>query len=1008
MTELPTGIVTLLMADVQGSTRLWETQPAEMTAAVAEMERTLSRLATTHHGARPLEQGEGDSFVVAFRRPADAVACALDLQRAPLHPILLRIGVHTGEIQLRDAANYAGPTINRTARLRDLAHGGQTVLSGATEALVADSLPEQCWLTELGTYPLRDLHRPERVNQLCHPLLRNSFPALRTSAPLQGAKAPLQLTSFVGRASQIEEVALLAKENRLVTLTGSGGTGKTRLALQILSSFDAGQFVDLSSITDPALVASTVAHALGAPDRPGRATVDTLVESIADRELLVLLDNCEHLLDASSALIMDLLGNCAGLHFLVTSREPIGAAGEVIWRVPSLALDDEAVDLFVERATTARPGFTVTPRVKSVVTEICRRLDGVPLAIELAAARVRSMSLEDILDGLSHRFRLLVSGSRSAAHRQQTLHASVDWSHNLLTGPERSVFRRCSVFMGGFDLAAAQAVCAGDDVATYEVLDLLTLLIDKSLVSAETTDGPTRYRMLETVRQYALEKLAESGEADAVRGRHRDHYLALATAISAPGTPDRTRRIEQADTEIDNLRATFEWSLANGDNALALQLASALPPLWLARGLVHEGLAWFTAALGEHASPDDAELTASQARAVADKMFLDASVRAAEGPEQAERALLLARDFNDPELLLRALIACCSNSVFTRTSADRHFDEAIGLARELGDTWHLAQLLSWRAYAAIAGAGDPVTARAAGAEGLAFAEQIGEGYVARACRCWGHGGASLLAGDLVQATRECASTAADSADGRDPLHQAQALITGAHVLARRGDTDAARHSAKSALAAAANLGDMWIGQAHAAMAVTYLADGEVDAAGEASRLAAHLLKEYRQLASMNLNPVGDVAIARGDLPVAEAWIAELLPAVRGWHLATALTTSARRRLRAGDHVGAGRDARQAAIEAAETGADGTLPDILDCLSLAAAAGGDPHRSAVMAGAAEATRSRQGAMRFKIYDTDHDTASQAGRRVLGAAAFDAAWAEGAGLSLTDLYALLREA
>lgn len=995
MTELPTGIVTLLLADVQGSTRLWETRPDEMAAAVATMETTINQLVTAHGGVRPVEQGEGDSFVIAFRRPTDALACALAFQFAQLAPISLRIGIHTGEAQLRDAANYAGPTVNRTARLRDLAHGGQTVLSAATEALVADALPESAWLTDLGTYPLRDLHRPERVSQLCHPDLRNSFPALRTSShSAAGRTLPLQLSSFVGRRRQIDEVTRMLKQSRLVTLTGAGGTGKTRLALQVADGLDDAQFVDLSSITDPALVTSTVARVLGAPDRPGRSTVDTLIESIGDRDLVVLLDNCEHLLDASASVVTDLLRACPGLTFLVTSREPIGVPGEVVWRVPSLSLDDEAVDLFVERATTANPDFSVDTGAATTVTEICRRLDGVPLAIELAAARVRSLSLADILDGLEHRFRLLVSGTRSVAHRQQTLHASVDWSHNLLTEPERVLFRRCAVFMGGFDLVAAQAVCADDSLPGYEVRDLLTMLVDKSLVSADTTGGPTRYRMLETVRQYALEKLAVSGEGPGLRGRHRDHYTAMAATISAPGTPDRTQRIEQADNEIDNLRAAFEWSLSNGDNALALQLASSLPPLWLAHGLVHEGLAWFTAAL----SDGEAARTPSRARAIADKMFLDASVRAAEGLEQAESALLLAREFDDPELLLRALIACCSNSVFTRTTADRYFDEAIGLARQLGDDWHLAELLSWRAYAAIAGAGDPVTARIAGGEGLAVATAIGAGYVARACRCWGYGAASMLAGELVRATAECEATAMDSAAGKDPLHRAQALITGAHVLARRGDADAARRSANTALTAAAVLGDMWVGQAHAAVAAAYLADGDVGAADEASRLAAELLAEHRHLASMNLNPLGDIAIARGDLSAAEQWIDEVAPAMQGWHLATVLTTGARRRLRVGDKDGAALDARRALSVAAEAGAHGALPDVLDCLSLAAA---DHRETARLLGAADALRRQQGAVRFAVYDADHADSALAARDALGGTGFDAALADGAAMSLEQL-------
>ena len=281
MSELPTGTVTLLLADVEGSTRLWETQPEAMTAAVARLDSTLADLVAAHDGVRPVEQGEGDSFVVAFARAGDAVACALDLQRAPLAPIRLRIGVHTGEVQLRDEGNYIGPTINRTARLRDLAHGGQTVLSGATEQLVVDRLPEDAWLTDLGTHPLRDLPRPERVAQLCHPDLRNEFPPLRTSKASDAHNLPVQLTSFVGRDAQMTEMRRLLADNRLVTLTGAGGAGKTRLAIQVAAGIaaefrDGVWYVDLAPITHADVVPVAVARALGLPDQPGRSTMETL------------------------------------------------------------------------------------------------------------------------------------------------------------------------------------------------------------------------------------------------------------------------------------------------------------------------------------------------------------------------------------------------------------------------------------------------------------------------------------------------------------------------------------------------------------------------------------------------------------------------------------------------------------------------------------------------------------------------------------------------------------
>ena len=549
-----------------------------------------------HDGVRPVEQGEGDSFVAAFARASDALAAALELQRAPLAPIRLRIGVHTGEVQLRDEGNYAGPTINRTARLRDLGQGGQTVLSGVTEALVVDRLPADAWLTDLGTHPLRDLPRPERVVQLCHPDLRNDFPPLRTASTVISHNLPVQLTSFVGRGAQMTDVEKLLVDNRLVTLTGAGGAGKTRLAVEIAARIapefrDGAWYVDLAPITHPGIVPVAVARALGLPDQPGRSTMDTLLRFIRDRQMLVVLDNCEHLLDASAELLVALLGGAPGLTVLATSREPIGVAGEVSWRVPSLSLAEEAIELFVDRARRARPDFAVDDDNAPAVGEICRRLDGMPLAIELAAARVRALSVAEILEGLRDRFRLLTGGARTAVRRQQTLRASVDWSHALLSEPERVLFRRLAVFLGGFDLNAAQAVAGGGDVQPYQVLDQLTLLVDKSLVVADDRGGRTRYRLLETVRQYALEKLSESGEADAVRARHRDYYTSMAALLDAPAGSDYEQRIEQAEIEIDNLRAAFGWSREHSDFELALVLASSLQPLWGTRGRLREGLA---------------------------------------------------------------------------------------------------------------------------------------------------------------------------------------------------------------------------------------------------------------------------------------------------------------------------------------------------------------------------------------------------------------------------------
>ena len=472
-------------------------------------------------------------------------------------------------------------------------------------------------------------------------------------------------------------------------------------------------YVDLAPITHPDLVPVAAARALGLPDQAGRSSTETVVRFVGGRRLLMVLDNCEHLLDPCATLIDTMQAACPALALLATSREPIGVAGEATWRVPSLSLDLEAIDLFADRARKVRPDFTVTEDNASAVGEICRRLDGMPLAIELAAARMRALSVEEIVASLHDRFRLLTGGSRTAVRRQQTLRASVDWSHALLTEPERVLFRRLASFMGGFDLDAAEAVGGGGDVERYQVLDQLTLLVDKSLVVAETSSGPTRYRFLETVRQYALEKLGESGEADAVRTRHRDYYTSMAAALDRPNRADHERRLDQAELEIDNLRAAFAWSRESAEIREALLLATSLQPLWLARGQIREGLAWLESALAE---TDAAAPTAERTRALADKAMLYAWVGAGD-LEQAEEALTIAREIGDSALLARALTANGCIRGHNANAAMPYFAEALVLARSVDDAWRVSQILGWQAYGANM-MGLPVEARARAEEGL--------------------------------------------------------------------------------------------------------------------------------------------------------------------------------------------------------------------------------------------------------------------------------------------------
>ncbi|MGH3839404.1 MAG: ATP-binding protein, partial [Pseudonocardiaceae bacterium] len=477
-----------------------------MGAAVARHYELLDEAIARHGGVRPLEQGEGDSVVAAFTRASDALAAALDVQRA-FHSegwpegasLRLRIALHTAEAQLRDEGNYFGRAVNRCARLRAIAHGGQVVLSRTTRDLALDRLPELAELADLGVHRLRDLGRAEHVFGLVHPDLPAEFAPLRSLDTIPN-NLPGELTSFVGRRAELAQIGDPLQRARLLTLTGSGGCGKTRLALQAAADAmdrhpDGVWWVELARLADAALLPAAVIGALGLREVPGRALLDTLVEYLRARRALVVLDNCEHLLAACAQFADVLLRGCPSLTILATSRAPLGVPGEVTWRVPSMSLPAEparqrietlrlsdAVSLFIDRATLVRPDFAITAANAPAVAQICHDLDGIPLAIELAAARVRMLAPEQIARGLSDRFRLLTGGARTVMPRHQTLQASIDWSHELLRDGERALLRRLSVFAGGWTLDTAEQVCPGAGIDRYDVLDLLTGLVDKSLV----------------------------------------------------------------------------------------------------------------------------------------------------------------------------------------------------------------------------------------------------------------------------------------------------------------------------------------------------------------------------------------------------------------------------------------------------------------------------------------------------------------------------------------------
>jgi predicted ATPase/class 3 adenylate cyclase len=614
----PTATVTFLFTDVEGSSRRWEARPDAMSAALARHDELLAAAVATYGGT--VFKHTGDGICAVFRSAPAAAAAALTAQRSltaeawgDIGALPVRMVLHTGTAEHR-GGDWYGPALNRTARLLSIAHGGQVVVSLATAELIRDHLPGQATLVDLGEHRLADLARAERVFQLTHPTLRKEFPPLRSVVAVRH-NLPPDRTRFVGRHAELHEVTGLLGGTRLLTLTGVGGTGKTRLAVaaaaSVVSRFPDGVFlIELASFSDPPLLPAYVFSSIGGTDHEtGEGSVgaaDRLTTYLAAQRALLVLDNCEHLLDAVGDLAEKFLDHCPHLSLLATSREALGIPGEQPWRVPSLSLPpagsvspaglagSDAVALFCDRAKLADPSFVLTGDNAGLVSTLCRRLDGLPLALELAAARLRALSLEQITQRLDDRLRLLSGGARSVP-RQRTLQAAIDWSWELLSKDEQALLRRLSVFAGNFSLPAAEAI--GSDMATVApsaVLDLLTALIDKSLVTVERGGREVRYNLSETVRQYAEERLVDAGDAEAARDRHLGHFLSIPSQSSASEWQGGFRGIA---AEHANIRAALEWSLARGAHEAALRLAGMLLWYWVLEGAIEEGRTWLERAL---------------------------------------------------------------------------------------------------------------------------------------------------------------------------------------------------------------------------------------------------------------------------------------------------------------------------------------------------------------------------------------------------------------------------
>jgi predicted ATPase/class 3 adenylate cyclase len=858
----------LLFTDIEGSTQRWEERRDAMAPALRRHDELL-RAAIESHGGHVFKT-VGDAFCVAFSRAQDGLAAAIGAQRAlavedwnAIGGLQVRMALHTGATDEREG-DYFGPAVNRVARLLATAHGGQVVSSGATALLLRGLMPEGAELCDLGEHRLADLAEPEHVWQLVAPGLAQTFPPLRSLYSMPN-NLPRQLTSLVGRDEVLAEVERLLREHALVTLVGTGGVGKTRVALQVgadlLDGSDDGVwFVELASTNDASLVASTIATTLGLREQPGRPVLETLLRYLESKHLLLIFDNCEHVIEEVAKIANTILRGSPGVRLMATSREPLRIGGEHVYHMPSLAfpmqseglraeaaLEYGAVALFAQRAAASDAKFELSDESAPTVAEICRRLDGIALAIELAAARIKVLAPRQLAQKLDERFRVLTGGSRTAVPRQQTMRALIDWSYDLLSPNEQRLFRRLAIFVGGWTLETACTVSADDQTAEkpiepWEILDLLSSLVDKSLVHTQETEGGIRYRLLESMRQYGYERLAEAGEDAAAARLHAVAILALGEELYNifETTPERAW-LARAEPELENFRAALTWALGSQGNVLLGQrLAAALRPVWT-RFAAAEGERWIRAARDLSAAmPASVEAALDLAEAA----IATALAQRKTARERAERALALYSELGDRLRVAQArhLLGRAFVDLGDIEEGETMLALALQEARAVGVRSVIADVLQSIAVARNH-AGDVAGARPLFAEALAMFRSIGAERVI-----------STIAGNLAEAEFHEGNAVEALRLENEALttyrafnHRLGAAISlgniAAYLIALERYEEA-RISAQNGLAAARNAhweaGVVWGLQHLAAAAALWPADHEEPTRGDRVR-AARLL-----------------------------------------------------------------------------------------------------------------------------------------------------------------------
>ena len=755
MRDAPIGTISFLFTDIVGSTRLWEKHPNHMGAALARHDAIMRTAVDQYSGY--VFKTVGDAFCVAFQTPRDAILAAIDAQNAleaedwkEIAVLKVRMGIHTGTAEFR-GGDYFGGTLNRASRIESAAHGGQILLSQITCELLQD---EGLSITfkSLGEHRLRNLDRPEHLFQAIVEGLATDFPPPKSMEVLPN-NLPVQTTSFIGREREMEDVHRLLEKSRLITLTGTGGTGKTRLSLEVgarlINEFHDGVWqIELAPISDPARVPELVCNVLGVREEPGKPLRGTLLNFLRSKSLLIILDNCEHMIAELSSLISEWLRSCPHIKVLATSRHSLGVSGETTFSVPPLGILDtrlfelsgpdvaerlsqfDAVKLFIARAVAVRADFVVTNANAPALAEICSRLDGIPLAIELAAARVRVLTVEQIADRLGDRFHLLRNANRTALPHQQTLQTLIDWSHDLLSDQERIVFRRLGAFIGGRTLEALEAVCAGEGVEEHDILDLLQQLVDKSLVTVETdASGDFRYTLIESVWQYAREKLETSGEADVLHNRHLNYFMQWAEkAMPHLEGADQKDWLDRCQREFFNFRSALQWAIQSKNTEAGMRLIYALHRSIEVRGNLDASRELANKIL---VLPEENITPLLKARF---RTALGRFAWAADLYEEAIRVQTEAKDFYDEagdeegSALSDVLIAFINRGNGQLEEAEIRFERGLTIGRKLNASYVTAASITGLGSIAL-DRGDVALARKLKEESLVIYEKLGDQWI---------------------------------------------------------------------------------------------------------------------------------------------------------------------------------------------------------------------------------------------------------------------------------------